>query len=285
MEKQLIDRIQSSVNFIEENLYEKIDIEDVVRKAYMGRSAFYDVFAGVLSTTVKEYIRKRRLSLSLNDLVNSDLTVLEIALKYQYYTSESYSRAFKKLFGMSPKNYREKREYIDVFPRITLSFNNLLGGNIMISKEMNKETIINNIKGIPSGYILDIDIDHFDMINKNYGHDIGDRVLFEVPERAKSILKGHDLNTEVIRIGGDEFIVIIKDKPVEFIKSVSTDIICAIDREFNFDGTIVKLSICIGISEFSLNNNDDQVVKNANDAMLQAKENGRNQYRLSKINM
>ena len=110
MEKQLIDRIQSSIDFIEENMYEKIDIEDVARKAFMGKSAFYDVFAGVLSTTVKEYIRKRRLSLSLNDLINSDLTVLEIALKYQYYPSESYSRAFKKLFGISPKNYREKRE-------------------------------------------------------------------------------------------------------------------------------------------------------------------------------
>lgn len=281
MEKQLIDRIQSSIDFIEENLYEKIDIADVARKAFMGKSAFYDVFAGILSTTVKEYIRKRRLSLSLNDLANSDMSVLDIALKYQYYTSESYSRAFKKLFGISPKEYREKREYIDVFPKIKLNFNNMSGGNIMINREMNMDTVLKSIKDISSGYVLDIDIDHFDQINKNYGHDIGDKVLFEVPERVKYVLKSHGLNSDIIRIGGDEFCVIIKQQPVEFVESVSADIISSLDRSFNFDGTIVKISISIGISEFSFNQDNDEAVKKANNAMLHAKENGRNQYSLA----
>jgi AraC family transcriptional regulator len=145
---------------------------------------------------------------------------------------------------------------------------------------MNKETIINSIKNIPSGYILDIDIDHFDQINKNYGHDTGDRVLFEVPERAKAVLKSHGLDVDVIRIDGDEFIVILKEKPIDFVKSISSEIIYAMDRELNFDGTIVKFSISIGISEFSLNSSDE-VVKNAQSAMLKAKENGRNQYSLA----
>lgn len=282
MEVQLINRIQNAIDYIEDNLYEKIEIEDVARTAFMSLSSFYTVFSSLLGTTVKDYIRKRRLSMSSYELVNSDLSVLDIALKYQYNTYESYSRAFKKLFGISPQNYREKNLYTNVFPRITLIYNDLSGGNYMVSREMNKDIVFEKINAVSNGYVLDIDIDHFDSVNKNYGHDIGDKLLVEVPERIKKVLIKHNLNVDVTRIKNDEFAVIIKDQSKAFIEKLSEDIINAMADKFVFDDLSFHATVSIGISNFSVEYNNEEIIKNANDAMLLAKENGRNQYKLFK---
>ncbi|WP_427338378.1 diguanylate cyclase domain-containing protein [Caloranaerobacter sp. DY30410] len=280
IEKQLIDRIQNTIDYIEEHLYEKIKIEDIAKIAYMSQSSFYIIFSNILGTTVKDYIRKRRLSLSAYDLVKSNMSILDIALKYQYCTYESYSRAFKKLFGVSPKKYRNKNLYINVFPRVNLTYQNLNGGINMINKEMNRDIIINKINSINSGFILDIDIDHFQQINEKYGHNIGDKVLIEVPERIKNVLNKYKLNVDVTRINADEFVVIIKDKPKEFIEKISSEIINIMTKEFVFDEITLNVTVSIGISSFTVGCNDEEVIKSVKEAMILAKKSGRNQYKL-----
>lgn len=280
IEKQLINRIQNAIDYVEDHIYEKIDIECIAKTAFMSQSSFYMIFSAVLDTTVKDYIRKRRLSLSAYDLVQSDLSILDIALKYDYCTYESYSRAFKKLFGISPQRYREKNFYTNVFPRIFLTYYSLCGGDPMISREMNKELIIEKIQALSNGYILDIDIDHFDIINKNYGYNIGDKVLVEVPQRIKKVLRENDLDTDVTRINNDEFAVIIKDKSKYLIERLSENIIHAMSSEFIFDELSVHLTVSIGISNFTVDCSNEKAIKNANNAMILAKKGGRNGYKL-----
>lgn len=278
VEKQLVQRIQKSIDYIEDHLLEKIVIEDIAKITFMSQSSFYIVFSSVLGTTVKDYIRKRRLSLSAYDLIKSDRSVLNIALKYQYCTYESYSRAFKKLFGISPKKYREKNVYTNVFPRVALTYFSLVGGDLMIDREMNKDIIVKKINGLQKGYILDIDIDHFEEINNNYGYNIGDKVLIKVPERINEVLSYHKVDADVTRINNDEFAVIIKDKSEDFIVKLSADIIQAMSQVFIFGELSVNLTVSIGISDFTVHSNDKEVIRNANKAMLQAKRNGKNQY-------
>lgn len=281
MEKQFMDRIQNAIDYVEDHLYEKLEIEYIAKVAFMSQSSFYLIFSNILDTTIKDYIRKRRLSLSAYDLIYSNLSVLNLALKYQYYTSESYSRSFKKLFGISPKKYKETNLFVNVFPRVALNYNNLSGGYVMISKEMNKDLIIKRIHALSNGYILDIDIDGFKHINDSYGYDIGDKVLIEVPKRIKRVLNNHQLDIDVVRISGDEFAVIIKDQSRNFIENLSSDIINAMSPEFIFDELSLPITVSIGISDFTVDRNNNEVIKNANSAMILAKINGKNQYKLA----
>lgn len=281
MEKQFIDRVQNAINYVEDHLYEKLDIEHIAKTAFMSQSSFYLIFANIFGTTIKDYIRKRRLSLSAYDLIYSNLSVLDLALKYQYYTSESYSRAFKKLFGISPKKYKEMNVFLNVFPRIILNYSYLSGGDVMISKEMNKDLIIKEIHALSNGYVLDIDIDGFMQVNSNYGYDIGDKILIEVPKRIKKVLNKHQLDVDVVRISGDEFAVILKDQTRNFIEQLSEDIINIMSPEFIFDDLSLPITVSIGISDFTVDCNNEAVIKNANSAMLAAKVNGRNQYKLA----
>ncbi|WP_202709966.1 diguanylate cyclase domain-containing protein [Sporosalibacterium faouarense] len=282
MEKKIINRIQSAINYIEEHIYEKIEIEDIAKMAFMSQSSFYKIFSEVFNTTVKDYIRKRRLSLSAYDLLQSNLSILDIALKYQYHAYESYSRSFKRLFGISPKQYREKNLYTNVFPRVTLNFNNLIGGPKMVNKEMNKELIVKKLNSLSKGYILDIDIDHFQKINDDYGYKIGDKVLVEIPSRIKMVLKKYNLDVEVTRINADEFAVILKDKSKDFVIDLSKEIINAMKSDFIFGDVKLDVTVSIGISDFSVDKEDEEILKSVRKAMILAKENGRNQFMISK---
>ena len=280
MEDQLIHRIQNSINYIEDHLYEKLQIREIAKAAFMSQSSFYVAFSNILSTTVKDYIRKRRLSMSGHDLIKSDLSVLAIALKYQYNTYESYSRAFKKLFSDSPQKYRENNVYVDIFPRIFLTCS-LLGENkLLVNREMNTEILAKKINDLSTGYILDIDIDHFQKVNDLYGYSLGDKVLIELPNRIKKILRDSKLDTDVIRINNDEFALIIKDRPKTYVEKLAENIINEASKPFTCDDLQVSITVSIGISTFTLGGNSVKAVENANNTMLLAKAHGRNQYKL-----
>jgi len=278
LEEGLLERIQNAINYVEDHIYAKIQIKDIAKASFMSQSAFYTIFSNALGTTIKDYIRKRRLSLSAHDLVRSDLSILDIALKYQYATCESYSRAFKKLFGVPPQKYRENSQYIDVFPKFILTYKYFSEGNYIINREMNTTAVIQNIDNHTNGYLLDIDIDNFLRINTNYGYSTGDKILIEVPNRIQTVLNNHKIETNVIRVNNDEFVIIIKDKPKTFIEELSKEIINIISNPFVFDELWINLTVSIGISSFSAPNNNEKAIKTANSAMLLAKANGKNQY-------
>lgn len=280
IEKQILNRLQNAINYVEDNLYESIRLENAAKAAFMSQSSFYILFFNVLGTTLKDYIRKRRLSLSSCDLLQTDASILEIALKYQFATYESYSRAFKKLFGISPTIYRLKGTYVNAFPRIAITCSNLSEGDSMITMEMNKDLIIKEIHDLAKGHILDIDIDKFDDINTGYGYHIGDKVLIEVPKRVKNVLLGNNLDVDVTRISNDEFVVIIKDKTEEFIKSLSQQIIDAMFPDFVFEDASLNLTVSIGVSSFTAGGSeeDSDIINNVKGAMMISKQKGRNQY-------
>lgn len=95
-------RIQRSIDFVENNLDQEISIETCAQQAYMSVSGFYRMFFSLMGCTVKEYIRKRRLTVAFDELMRPDETVLSIAIKYEYNSPDSFTRAFKKQFGILP---------------------------------------------------------------------------------------------------------------------------------------------------------------------------------------
>ena len=95
-------RIQMAIDYIEENLDQEITIELCAKEAYMSVSGFYRMFLSIVGYNVKEYIRMRRLTASYYDLLQTKEKVLSIAIKYEYLSADSFTRAFKKQFGILP---------------------------------------------------------------------------------------------------------------------------------------------------------------------------------------
>ncbi|MFZ7102530.1 MAG: helix-turn-helix transcriptional regulator [Peptococcaceae bacterium] len=103
-------KIQNSLNYIEDNLCEKMKLIEIAKQSYFSEYYFHKLFRNIVGTTVMDYIRKRRLTEAAKDLVKTNEQITEIAFKYQFSSGESFSRAFKRMYGMSPRKYRNTAE-------------------------------------------------------------------------------------------------------------------------------------------------------------------------------
>lgn len=127
--------------------------------------------------------------------------------------------------------------------------------------------------------VLFIDLDRFKHVNDTYGHAAGDELLKQVSARLRRSLRDTDM---VARMGGDEFTVIlgrVDHKPDAVL--VASKIIAAVSRPIAIADTEVTVGTSIGLAFFPEHGeNVDTLRKNADIAMYQAKDAGRNRYQI-----
>lgn len=122
--------------------------------------------------------------------------------------------------------------------------------------------------------LLFLDLDRFKEINDSMGHDVGDQ-LIEVATRLKKCVRDIDM---VARLGGDEFTIILSDlEDITVIDRIAHSILAALATPFLLNGQPHYISTSIGVT-FSPNDgvDDVQLLKNADQAMYHAKDQGRN---------
>ncbi len=106
------ERIQKSIDYIESNLENEIDLNIAAQKAFMSLSNFYRMFFALVGYSVKEYIRLRRVSLASLDVLSCNNCLIDIAVKYDFESGDSFSRAFKRITGFLPSEFRKlNKEY------------------------------------------------------------------------------------------------------------------------------------------------------------------------------
>ncbi len=126
--------------------------------------------------------------------------------------------------------------------------------------------------------VMFIDLDRFKMVNDTFGHAAGDRILRTIAARLRDTLRDSDT---VARLGADTFIAVIPNLPqAHFITKVAEKITNALSATTDIDGEEVSLTASIGISIFPGDaNNADDLVKCADVAMQQVKEQGGDAFR------
>ena len=125
--------------------------------------------------------------------------------------------------------------------------------------------------------VLFIDLDHFKEVNDSLGHAAGDQLLMAVSERLVGAVRTSDI---VARLGGDEFVVLVEDpRAPEEVMVVAKKILQGLERPVLIDFNEVAITASVGIATFPEDGEDlDTLMKNADQAMYQAKERGRNTF-------
>jgi diguanylate cyclase (GGDEF)-like protein/PAS domain S-box-containing protein len=133
------------------------------------------------------------------------------------------------------------------------------------------------------GAILFLDLDHFKILNDTLGHDIGDLLLKQVAERLTSCIREGDT---VARLGGDEFIILLEELSGDVlsaatqVEAISYKILTLLNQPYYFQHNEYRNGSSIGIVLFSDHQQSpEELLKQADIAMYQAKKSGRNTLR------
>ncbi len=126
--------------------------------------------------------------------------------------------------------------------------------------------------------LLFIDLDRFKQVNDSFGHAMGDLLLNEVACRLKAII---NCQSSVGRQSGDEFIVLVDtDVSPKKVSDIANRIIHALNEPFLLKGNRVHISSSVGIALYPFDaRSPEELIQNADIAMIHAKSSGKNCFR------
>lgn len=124
-----IQGIQRAIDYVEANITEDINYEEVAKQAYSSVFHFQRVFGILCGFSLGDYIRMRRLSLAGEELSNGNVKVIDVAMKYGYDTPESFSRAFTRFHSISPSEAKHGGN-VKIFTPLSVKLT-LTGGSKM----------------------------------------------------------------------------------------------------------------------------------------------------------
>ena len=130
-----IEGFQESIDFIERNLTDELDIEVIATKAALSPFYYQRIFGALCGVTVGEYIRARRMTLAAQELSRKDMKVIDVAVKYGYDSPDSFTKAFQKFHGITPSQARESgaslRSFAPLHIKITMEGGTMLDYRIV----------------------------------------------------------------------------------------------------------------------------------------------------------
>lgn len=263
---------QSFINFLikdltyykEDKITDPILIDSLIHavKVFRINSGNYEEPVDDFAKTIKDMITSLFLPFTFLIIITSSLVLRKIKLK-----TFLLHDAIDKL--EESKKEKEKLAYYDILTE--------LANRHLFSKILQHE--INQAKRYNHTFaILNIDLDRFKLINDTLGHDAGDDLIVQVSKRLLACTRASDT---VSRFGGDEFVMLISGPNSKQDATIVADkVVEQIAQPFMLGENEMHISSSVGISYFPENGEDiPTLLKHADIAMYEAKQNGKNQFR------
>ncbi|GAB3807323.1 AraC family transcriptional regulator [Virgibacillus kimchii] len=114
-----LSSMNKALAYIEEHLTGEVDYSEVSKIACCSEYHFKRMFSFLSGIGLSEYIRRRRLTLAALDLKDTNLRIIDVAVKYGYDSADSFSRAFHSMHGTLPSKARSESTKLKAYPRMT----------------------------------------------------------------------------------------------------------------------------------------------------------------------
>lgn len=114
------ESIQKAINYIEEHLHETITMEQIAQEVNASVFHFQRTFSILTDMSIADYIRRRRLTLAAQELINTDSKVIDIAYKYGYDSPEAFTKAFRKQHNVTPSEVRKQQGPLQSYNRLII---------------------------------------------------------------------------------------------------------------------------------------------------------------------
>lgn len=214
-----------TLDYIEENILSGVTPEMCAEKCCYSLSSLQKMFHCAFNIGISDYISRRKLSLAASELISTDCSVLDIALKYGYNSHEVFTRAFMRLWGVSPSKFRRISRFSEIFPKLdeVSQISDEKGNIIMFSKKKFDVSHLYDFMSERRGkYVICFDMVRLMYINDTFGSAAGD---IAIAEGLRRIDAESDETMLPIRIGGDEFVLITNYETEDEAKTVAEKIL------------------------------------------------------------
>ena len=162
--KENIARLNTAILYIEENLSEKLTLEIISEKAHFSPFHFHRLFKVIVRETVNNFINRKRIEKAAAYLLyQNDKNITEIAELVGYQNLSSFSKSFKKFYGLSPQKFKEEspEKYSKISKieskngKVTITFEQYLCNinNALNWLKMNAKTEIKKVQRLDLAYI------------------------------------------------------------------------------------------------------------------------------------
>ncbi len=236
--------LTDAINYIEDNICEEISCQMVADYCFVSLSSLQKLFRLALKKSIKEYINKRRISLAARDILNTDLSFIEIAHKYRFSSPEVFCRAFRKVWNETPSSYKKHWRFSDIFPKIDYRFEEG-GDEEMARKKVEIADAYDMFKSMKGTYVICFDIVNMSPIN-NISREAGDLVIIEA---AKRIDEARDNNMLMFRIGGDEFALVSGLMDLKETEKLAEKVLCRNGETVEYKSQKIALSLRAGYTK------------------------------------
>lgn len=244
---------------------------------------------GVFKLNLKQFISLTGFSISLLGFVIIMVIKRDVMIANPYnelliwgmFSITSFSFAFicNSVSELRIKLRNQKMELLEAFSDIqkisvtdelTGIYNRRYAIDFMANKKLKSD------KGFESFIVCMIDIDHFKNINDTYGHDVGDIALKMFAKEVNNLIRGDDC---FARFGGEEFLLILSHIDLKIAKDVISRIMIKIQNITIPDYIDIKLTVSIGFVEYVKGMAVEDLLKESDRLLYQAKTDGRNQFK------
>jgi AraC-like DNA-binding protein/predicted transcriptional regulator YdeE len=132
------DRIKEALEYIDSHLDEQINFEILAKRFHFSPYYFHRMFSVIVGKTIAVYIRERRLLQACIKLSSSDESILEIGLECGFTSAQSFSRSFKEVYGLAPRDYRNDRykPVVVTVEEMIMKFTNRLKGGMTLNPQI-----------------------------------------------------------------------------------------------------------------------------------------------------
>lgn len=125
--------IEDAVRLIEDNLKTSLSLDEIAGQLYISKFHLHRIFKAITGHSLITYVRGRKLTSSLRELLDEKMNIIDIACEYGFEYEQSYERAFKQLFGLSPSSFRMENGELSIVPRVDTSLLNDISKGILMA--------------------------------------------------------------------------------------------------------------------------------------------------------
>lgn len=134
----MLERLNQAMDHIEDRLDQRIEVSDLARIATTSEYHFRRLFSALAGMPLSEYIRRRRLTVAGAEVLSGEGTLLDVAVRYGYTSSEAFARAFRAWHGTGPGEARRTGAALESQPRLSFRLT-VEGSNSMRYRVVEKD--------------------------------------------------------------------------------------------------------------------------------------------------